>query len=712
MARCFLRHFLQNSSVRIIQKYIHSVSKVPFAISHHQRNNTQGYLLIHNRRGGPFSFKPFNMSATARHQSNNKNNARPIMTAALQNPYRPTKPQREPMMILPAPFEPPQTLKRSLAQISPPPPAPPKKIPKTSCLRPSHFCFVELLKTKDGTDGPKTLWWPCLLWKTKETMPIFQDLAACLETNHLKHQHFMALMSDMKNGRLDTRKIDLVGNSKHRTSLVTLLLGDDLPPGYQRSYFDNCAKTTAATGRGRRVFVAGKGGGWQDIMRQQIHHHVPAASEEPSLVRTAIFQCQKLMQRYVDMDPSLELDTSEPDLLALGDAQEEEEEAPISLPPLETTGAPVAASVVPKLSLPPRSQPQATPFHASTRRISDPKKTNHDRSDQNPDTRLPQRKSHDASGATMAPNGRLFRSDKDTPLLPQLKLPENEDSDATMETANTSAEENTVAKSQDRDSATSEGQKGDKETAVADSNGKSAPSPKRLGRKGRGKQTKKPTVTNTTEKKPRSSKANYKDMGCNVDIPRWYEVKKILEASGYEVGTLLQNSNRTVYARPFGDPGIYPNAKLGTDYFIDVASFRAHLCEHGMDFVEVLPSEEEQFRVNQWCRYSIAADYAKPNANVEDFKLRHYQMKQRMGHRLLHNKLGFKFKDKDIYRGYQWPGETKPNQLMEDKDLWIRLAKNGLPKGLPLEELDGKEEVLALLLCIAEHDLHMRPIQL
>ena len=205
-------------------------------------------------------------------------------------------------------------------------------------------------------------------------------------------------------------------------------------------------------------------------------------------------------------------------------------------------------------------------------------------------------------------------------------------------------------------------------------------------------------------------KEKYKNnMNREVDIPLWSTVREILLANGYVFGMF---EGRATFARPFGDPTMFPSSVLGQDYFVDFASFRAHVCAEGMDYVDRKPQPQDLMLVNKWCRYSIASEFAKPAGHHFDFRLKNIEMKEEVAHHLL-CKLGFQRK---VVRGnierYQWPEETKPHQLMDERDMWIRLAKFWLPVGGPLEMHSQKKRVLALLLFVAEKDLKTREIPL
>lgn len=693
---------------------------------------------------------------------------------------------------------------------------PPKKIPKTSSLKAGHFCWVELLNIPDDTaSSSKHLWWPCLLLETNEATRVFQDLKFLFETSKYQAEYTLCIMSATRKNLLDTRKINLVGtsndnNNNKQKSLVTLLLGDQLPPGYNRSYFDNAAKTTAATGRGRRVFCAGKGTAWQDIMQELIQHHA-----DTSPVHKAILQCQRLLQHFLERNPSKECDTSEVDLLAVGDELEEKELASspeLSPPTLESDKTPAVQTTtqVPKLNLLQRSRPQETPLAPTT--VTQPLETPRPLA---PAAAAPRALTVDRSASKQTPKPKKKKSknskhpkpnsnaikEKELPRLPKRKatkvvpgqsLQEN-DSDATVETTNTIAKETTTTNQENNafenskrsarkkkivpgEASGMSGESSDDADSqddatigtmnTAESNGtaetgkaakskdkaskKKKPTPIKPGvatgmasgennsdknvmdefefedessaakdAKGRGKgrdiyiKQEKPSPPRQSPRLSKSSsrkspKGNYKDTGCEVYIPAWKAVRAILKAYGYSFGKF---HNETFFARPFSDPRKFPKSKLGEDYFTDALSFRSYLCAYGMEYAGTEPTPEEKNMVNRWCRYAIASDFAKPNANSVDFKLHDYDMAHKTGHSLL-QKLGFQYKDKDVFLGYQWPGETKPHQLMQDVDMWTRLARFGLPKGLPLEKLKDENEVLALLICIAETDLDRREITL
>eukprot|EP00980_Cylindrotheca_fusiformis_P005814 scaffold1223_cov119-Cylindrotheca_fusiformis.AAC.17 len=203
-----------------------------------------------------------------------------------------------------------------------------------------------------------------------------------------------------------------------------------------------------------------------------------------------------------------------------------------------------------------------------------------------------------------------------------------------------------------------------------------------------------------------TKKLNYKATGGYLNIPSWPSVRNILEDCGYEFDSGL-------YARPFGNPQRYPNAVLGTDYFETEQSFKAFCCAHGFDYVSVAPSDKDQELVNLWSRYSILGDIFWENADGGEAntmtKIPELRMAKRTATGVLRRKLGFRFGGgRQLVSGYHFPGDDE-SVFMPDNDMWLRLARFGLPKECSLERV-GKEELLAVLQCIiSSHVATMLP---
>ena len=91
-----------------------------------------------------------------------------------------------------------------------------------------------------------------------------------------------------------------------------------------------------------------------------------------------------------------------------------------------------------------------------------------------------------------------------------------------------------------------------------------------------------------------------------MTIPRWKEVKPLLELLGYEFDT--QN-----FSRPNGNPQKYSDAIEGEDYFTNLQDFRRFLCMHGVDYRGRVPwdktkeAEKHTAAVTRWVRYSIVS---------------------------------------------------------------------------------------------------------
>ena len=198
--------------------------------------------------------------------------------------------------------------------------------------------------------------------------------------------------------------------------------------------------------------------------------------------------------------------------------------------------------------------------------------------------------------------------------------------------------------------------------------------------------------------KSKSSPQLDENEGPMLHIPTFTKVKPLLEKAGYTF-------RKDVYCRPKGDPKKYPNAVEGIDYFATESAFREFLCQTGVDCngKEWTDGEKENAIVDiltPWIRYNVIKS-RKGESVLPDF-----DMVTRGAIKMLK-----KLKFCHLWRleGYSLPDvpatEAKLgiNTFSEKPDLWVYLARHGLPDNCPFENVTPSER-LALEQFIARFD--------
>ena len=203
---------------------------------------------------------------------------------------------------------------------------------------------------------------------------------------------------------------------------------------------------------------------------------------------------------------------------------------------------------------------------------------------------------------------------------------------------------------------------------------------------------------------PKRNKSNSppqmnQDAGTGLRIPTFKQVKPLLKKAGYTF-------RKGVYCRPKGDPKKYPNAVLGNDYFTTESAFREFLCRIGVDCVGNEWTNDENKNVipnvlTPWIRYSVIKSCEEKNV------LPALELTERDALILLKNDLNFCYSSTP--HGYMLPDVVKTeaklgvNTFPEKPDLWVYLARNGLPDSCPFENITASER-LALEQFIAAFD--------
>lgn len=487
------------------------------------------------------------------------------------------------------------------------------------------------------------LWWPCLVFSDPNSaFKIIKNAMAAIESPKLQQEYYCDLMDAIKN--------DGILNSKKAVE-VTILLGVGVK---KRAYF-NLATTC------NKIEFNAKGSAFMDKMVKDL---APIAKTTPFL-ESALLQTYQIF-KYMLKSTSTTIATSATTTVA---AQEEsnviEREASTLRPSprkKSRTVGPVTAGTN-AAPPPPAAHSKTTEAKSATTAAASeiqavPTMTTATTTE--PPVGAPHAQPPAGSAAQADPEEDHFspagaEHDGDEKAIPESE--ENENS--TVSTVKSTASKKPKAKGKQR--------------------GIKTPTKSPDGRK----------VTPKSTKKGQ----RYKQTGEMVRIPRWPQVSVILKDCGYEFDT-------NVFARPFGNPKRNKAAKLGVDYFATEESFRAYCCAHGFDYVSVPPEEDDQQVVNIWSRYSIlGAKFLDPQARVQ--KVPELSMTKLNTVRVLRNSLGFKY-EYGLQNGYVFPGDDK-SMCIEDEDMWMRLARFGLPEACTFEKSDEGELLAVLQRIITTH---------
>jgi hypothetical protein len=215
----------------------------------------------------------------------------------------------------------------------------------------------------------------------------------------------------------------------------------------------------------------------------------------------------------------------------------------------------------------------------------------------------------------------------------------------------------------------------------------------KCGKKRKGKTTSKGSAA---PKRAKSNSPPQLDEDEGTEIPTFTKAKPLLKKAGYTF-------RKGVYCRPKGDPKEYPNAVEGNDYFATESAFREFICRAGVDCNGLEWTSDEKEYLTRWIRYSVIKSI-KDETTLPANRLTHKDALN-----LLRKNLEFHFCSKTLVEGYMLPGvpykEAKygVDKFQEKPDLWVYLARHGLPKNCPFEKISPSKR-LALEHFIADID--------
>lgn len=181
----------------------------------------------------------------------------------------------------------------------------------------------------------------------------------------------------------------------------------------------------------------------------------------------------------------------------------------------------------------------------------------------------------------------------------------------------------------------------------------------------------------------------YEDLGITLQIPTFKQVKPLLKMAGYTF-------RKGVYCRPKGDPKQHPNAVEGNDYFTTESAFREFLCRSGVDcnedsWTDTIKKNAIPNVLTPWIRYNVI------KSRKDEMVLPTLVLSDRNALHLLHKKLNFRYWVHLM--GYILPGVPKEevkigvNAFAEKPDLWVYLARHGLPDNCPFEKISPLERL-------------------
>jgi hypothetical protein len=188
--------------------------------------------------------------------------------------------------------------------------------------------------------------------------------------------------------------------------------------------------------------------------------------------------------------------------------------------------------------------------------------------------------------------------------------------------------------------------------------------------------------------KPNSPPQVDEDEGTElrIIIPTFTEAKPLLEKAGYTF-------REGVYCRPKGDPKKYSDKVEGNDYFATESAFREFLLRTGVDCngTEWTAADDKANVLTRWIRYNVI------KSCKDETVLPSYDLTSKHALDLL-KKLNFRH-SWDPEQGYKLPGVTKKeakqgvNKFPEMPDLWVYLARHGLPDNCPFEKITPSERL-------------------
>ena len=210
-----------------------------------------------------------------------------------------------------------------------------------------------------------------------------------------------------------------------------------------------------------------------------------------------------------------------------------------------------------------------------------------------------------------------------------------------------------------------------------------------------------------------------------LDVPTFADVKGLLEQSGFTFPNGFyclpgvsppSNTSSSQSYQHSGDG----NEGIEKGYFFDELSFRRYLCRHD---VECFTGGGKYLKFDQntkkpiynasvgilvrYIRYAILEpqDILRNNQLIPILKL-----DPAVAIRYL-QRLGFKYNCKDVFEGYSLPGVTlkevnESNTFPEKPDLWLYLARHGLPSNCTFDNLD-QQQVTYITQYIAHYGMEL-----
>jgi hypothetical protein len=245
------------------------------------------------------------------------------------------------------------------------------------------------------------------------------------------------------------------------------------------------------------------------------------------------------------------------------------------------------------------------------------------------------------------------------------------------------------------------GESNDAASAAASAMDLDSQSVKSTGRKQKSGTKRKDNTTakpSTDSKRARSNSPPhlYEDEGIELRIPTFTKVKPLLKKAGYTF-------RKGIYCRPKGDPKKYPNAVEGNDYFATESAFREFLCRKGVDCNgKEFKENDKENTITPWIRYNVIT------SRKDETILPTLKITPKNALILLKNKLNFRYIS-ELQSGYMLPGVAKKeakhgvNTFPEMPNLWVYLARHGLPDNCPFEKITPSDR-LALEQFIAKFD--------
>jgi hypothetical protein len=560
-------------------------------------------------------------------------------------------------------------------------------------LQYQHLCLVPLPSTSTtNTTTTKTIWWPCLVFgHPRIADEIIKDTAEATGCYQLHDEYLSEFIKAAKNG------MNLTTDSP-----VTILLGTP-PCGCKRAYFNNLDTCSSNNNNNSKIEFTSKGSAFMRMLTKEM---IPSIPTTPGL-ESAVNETEQILKYFMDRNTAASMATEPTTTTAtqltnpLPPPQVIEQDSTLQPSPCKksrsigpggmssTTAAanPISMHETNDLDSAEKLATAADAADAAGSKVSNEQAaapaTTTTTSSRREEEEEPEEEGFCPAGAEGEDDE--MAADLPSPEPPAAAAKTNNDQDTEPVHASQSLPES--------EESGSEGSTVSCTTTTSSSSSSSSSARNTKAKKGA--TNKSPNSGNPAKQTPESNqkgkRKNYKETGELVEIPRWAQVCGILEDCGYEF-------EENLFARAFGNPKRNKAATLGDDYFETEESFRSFVCARGFDYVSAPPQQEDQDVVNAWSRYSILGDKYL-TANERNQKLPELQMSRTTANGLLLKKLGFKY-IRRLTEGYQCPGDEE-TMLLEDKDMWTRLARFGLPEACTFEKVEDME-LLAVLQCIID----------